>query len=385
MVKMKKYLNWIEISASALNNNIASLSKLANGKLLAVSVKANAYGHGINEIINILKDNPKVHYVTVHSLDEAIACRQAGWEKNILLLGPLLLEETESVFEYGLEPVIYNGQFLDALGKKGDKLKKSVRTHIKLETGTNRQGVDEKELPAIAEIYHKYSSLQKPYGAYTHFANIEDTTNHDYAQYQLNRFENILKQMHTFKIKPEIRHTASSAATILFKNTHFEMVRPGISVYGYWPSKETYLSYRLEGGENNLFIPVLSWKTRVTQIKDIPPDNFIGYGCTYKTTSKTKLGIIPLGYYDGFTRNLSNNAYILINGKRAPVRGRVCMNIFMVDITDIKGVKLYNEAIIMGKSGSEILTADSLAGWANTINYEILARLAPSVPRTIIG
>ena len=384
MMNKNKYLNWIEISRQALNNNINSLSKLASGKLLAVSVKANAYGHGISQIVSILKENPKVHYLTVHSLEEALLCRNEGWTRNILIMGPVLLEEAEAIYNYDLEPVIVNRQFLETLGKIGDKLNKTVKTHIKLETGTNRQGLDEKELPALAKIYLKHSSLQKPYGAYTHFANIEDTTSHDYAQYQLKRFDSILKQLQTLKIKPEIRHTASSAATILFKKTHFEMVRPGISVYGYWPSKETYLSYRLEGGENNLFIPVLSWKTKITQLKDLLPDSFIGYGCTYKTTSNTKLAIIPIGYYDGFPRSLSNNAYVLINGKRAPIRGRVCMNIFMADVTDIKGVKLFNQAVLVGASQKETISADLLAGWANTINYEIIARLSASISRIIV-
>ena len=384
MMVKAKHISWLELSRSALRGNIDSLASLAGGKLMAVCVKANAYGHGLNEIVTVLKDNPKVDYLTVHSLEEAIECRAAGWSKNIMLLGPMLHEAVGTVFEYDLEPVIFDRQFLAKLGKFADRHNKTIRTHLKLETGTNRQGITESDLPAFADIYRKHASLKKPYGASIHFANIEDTTNHEYAEYQLKTFRRLVKVMESLKIKPTLRHTASSAAVILFKKTHFDLVRPGAAVYGYWPSKETYLSYRLRGGQNDLFHPVLSWKTRVTQIKSLPADSFIGYGCTYRTTSPTRLAVLPVGFYDGYDRGLSNQSYVLIRGKRAPVRGRVCMNLMMVDITDIKGVRPHDEAVLIGSEGKESLTAEKLAGWAGTINYEILARVSPKTPRVIV-
>jgi alanine racemase len=377
-------LNWIELSRSALKNNISSLSKLAPKKLMAVSVKANAYGHGLHHIVEILCDNPNVDYLTVHSMREAIRCRRAGWRKQIMLLGPVEQCDVDAILEFDVEPVVFNKQFLENLGKRADKFNRTVKTHLKLETGTNRQGVTEKEIKVLATSYKKYKSLKKPFGASTHFANIEDTTNHDYAEYQLKEFKKLLKIMSANKIVPTIKHTASSAATILFDKTHFDMVRPGISVYGHWPSKETYLSYRLEGGSNSLFEPVLSWKTRITQLKTLPPDSFIGYGCTYRTTSKTKLAILPIGYYDGYDRGLSNQAYCLIKGKRAPVRGRICMNLTMVDITDIPKLKLEDEVVLIGDSNGEFISAEQLAVWAGSINYEILARLSDSIYRIIV-
>jgi alanine racemase len=377
-------LNWIELSRSALKNNISSLSKLAPKKLMAVSVKANAYGHGLHQIVEILCNNPKVDYLTVHSMGEAIRCRRAGWRKQILLLGPVEQCDVDAILEFDVEPVIFNKQFLENLGRRADKFNRKVKTHLKLETGTNRQGVTEKEIVALGSSYKKYNSLKKPFGASTHFANIEDTTNHEYAEFQLKEFKRLIKVMSANKIAPTIKHTASSAATILFDKTHFDMVRPGISVYGHWPSKETYLSYRLEGGSNDLFKPVLSWKTRITQLKTLPPDSFVGYGCTYRTTSKTKLAILPIGYYDGYARAMSNQAYCLIQGKRAPVRGRVCMNLTMVDVTDIPKLKLEDEAVLIGNSNGEIISAEQLAVWAGTINYEILARLSDSIYRIIV-
>jgi len=378
-------LNWIELSRSVFSKNVASLVKLAGNRKVAICVKANAYGHGLWETVQILCGQPGVEYVTVHTLDEAITVRNAGWERRIMVLGPISKQEIESVTEYDLEVVVFDKRSLDLFGKQATKVKRKIRTHLKLETGTNRQGVTEKELPAFAKIYHKYPSLGKPYGASMHFANIEDTTVHEYAEFQLKNFRHLLRVMADLRIKPTIRHTASSAAMILFDNTRFDLVRPGIAAYGHWPSKETYLSYRLLGGGNDLFQPVLNWKTRVTQIKQVPADSFVGYGCTYRTTSLSKLAVIPIGYADGYDRAISNRGYVLIKGKRAPVRGRVCMNLAMVDITDIKGVQLGEAVTLIGRDGREEISAEQLADWAKTINYEILGRLSPLIPRVVIA
>jgi alanine racemase len=383
-MKEPQLLNWIELSRTALENNINALSRLAgNNRSLAVSVKANAYGHGIPEIVSVLSSLDQVEYLTVHSLEEALGCRQSGWSRKIMILGPISPDNIDAVFEHDLEPVIFDRDTLNRLGKLGDRTKSPVRTHLKLETGTGRQGFTEDELKSVAAIYKKYPFLKAPYGASTHFANIEDTTNHEYAEYQLTRFNNYMKLLKKLKITPQIRHTACSAALILFDKTRFELVRPGIAAYGHWSSKETYLSYRLSGGKNNMFQPVLSWKCRITQIKTLPPDSFIGYGCTYRTTARTRLAVLPIGYYDGYDRSLSNLGYVLIKGKRAPIRGRICMNLVMVDITDMKGVKLHDEVTLIGRNQKETITAEQIAGWAGTINYEILARISPMIPRFV--
>ncbi|MDH4156816.1 MAG: alanine racemase [candidate division Zixibacteria bacterium] len=383
---MKKpvHLNWIELSRAALRRNVASLVKLAGGRIVAVSVKANAYGHGLAEVVTMLHECPGVGYITVHSIEEAAAARAAGWVRQIMLLGPVAHASLEAVIDLDLEPVVFDRTILKKLGRLSNRTKKRLKTHLKLETGTHRQGVTDKELPLFAEIYRQYPYLGRPYGAGMHFANIEDTTNHAYAQYQLDNFERMVKLMQQLKIKPAVRHTASSAALILFEKTRFELVRPGISLYGYWPSKETYLSYLLQGGRNNLFEPILSWKSRVTQLKQLPADSFVGYGCSFRTTSPTRLAVTPIGYYDGYDRELSNRSYVLIKGKRAPVRGRVCMNLMMTDITDIRGVRLEEEITLIGRDGSEVITAEDIADWAKTINYEVLARLSPAIPRLVV-
>ncbi len=376
-------LQWIELSRSALNHNLTALKKLARGRLIAPSVKADAYGHGLPEVISLLLEREDIPYVSVHSLEEAIVCRQAGWDRRIMVLGPLPLAEAEAAIDYDLEPVVTSKEIITRLGKLADKHKTRILTHLKLETGTNRQGVTEKELPGFISLYKKYRGLILQ-GASMHFANIEDTTSHEYAQFQLSNFTRMVAALSRNGLKPKYKHTASSAALLLFEKTRFDLVRPGLAMYGHWPSKETYLSYRLQGKSNNILKPVLTWKTRVTQIKNVPADSFIGYGCTYRTTTPTKLAVLPVGYYDGYDRALSNQAHVLIRGKRAPVRGRICMNLMMVDITDIPGVRLEEPVILIGQAKREKLTAEQLGSWVGTINYEILARLSPAIPRIII-
>jgi len=382
-MRLKSPLAWIELSRSALYHNLNHLKQLAGNRLLAVSVKANAYGHGLEAVVSMLTGRSEVDYLTVHSVDEALRCRQAGWTRKIMLLGPASSDQLPTILEHNLEPVIFNRDILAQLGRLGEKAGQRVLTHLKLETGTNRQGIAESDLPGFASVYKKYGSLRCPLGASMHFANIEDTTRHEFAQSQLARFKQMLKKMAELGIKPRIRHTAASAAMILFEKTRFELVRPGISVYGHWPSKETYLTYRLQGGQDGLLRPVLAWRTRITQVKKIPSGSFVGYGCTYRTTNPARLAVLPIGYADGYDRLLSNRAHVLIHGQRAPVRGRVCMNLTLVDISLARKARLGDEATLIGRDSDEILSAETLADWAQTINYEILARLSNSINRII--
>ncbi|MFA6089942.1 MAG: alanine racemase, partial [Candidatus Woesearchaeota archaeon] len=176
-----------------------------------------------------------------------------------------------------------------------------------------------------------------------------------------------------FKIK--YKHISNSAATMLWKKAHFNLVRTGISNYGLWPSQEVFKMIDLK--------PVMTWKTIVSQVRTINEGEFIGYGCTHKTTRKTKTAVLPIGYYDGYDRGLSNKGYVLIHGKRAKILGRICMNVIMVDITDIPNVKLEDEAVLLGKQKNDEITAEEMASWAVTINYEITTRINEKIPRIL--
>jgi len=378
-----KKLSWVEIDSKALDNNLKTIGMLSGKRKIAAALKANAYGHGLPEIAALLRENSSVEYIALHSSSEAARARHEGWDRRILIVGYIPIADLDTVFELKLEPTVYNLETINKLGRLSNKYKQSVDIHLKIETGTNRQGVEPNRLEKFATRIKSYPLLNFK-GISTHFANIEDTTHHSYAEGQLARFNRAVKEANRLGLKAEYRHTACSAALLLFEETKFELVRPGIALYGLWPSKETYLSYRLRGGKNNILTPIMTWKTKVAQIKEVPADAYVGYGCTYRTTSRTRLAVLPIGYFEGYDRSLSNLSHVLIKGKRAPVRGRICMNLMMVDITDIKGVRLEEEVVLLGKSGSEYLSADQLALWAGTVNYEIVSRINESIPRVIV-
>ena len=252
-----------------------------------------------------------------------------------------------------------------------------------METGTGRQGVLPERVEGFVEQLQAVPGANLV-GVSTHFANIEDTLNHDYAQSQLDKFQRALGVLEGLKVKPDYIHTAATAAAILFDKTHFGLVRAGIGIYGHWPSRETYLSTLLGHRPVPDLRPVLTWKTRLVQIKELPEGSYIGYGCTYRATRPIRVGVLPVGYADGYDRKLGNSAYVLIRGKRAPVIGRVCMNLTMVDISDIPQAGLEDEVVLLGRDGEERISAETMAEWAGTINYEILTRLSPLLPRKVV-
>jgi alanine racemase len=379
----KRIFNWIEIDRNKILSNIRNLRRQAGPKVaLAAAVKANAYGHGLTEIVSILNKSD-VKYLALHSTSEANAARAAGWVRNIMLVGPVAPDDFDAIIRLDLEPTIFEVSSIARLGRLLKKSKLKGKIHLKLETGTHRQGLLPDELNKTIGELKKFPEITVA-GVSTHFANIEDTTDHSYAMSQLEQFKKMVAAIKKGGIKPRRLHTACSAALLLFKDTYFGIARPGIAVYGYWPSKETYVSYRLSGGKNSILQPALSLYSRISQIKTIPADSFIGYGCTYRTSSRSRIAVLPIGYSDGIDRRLSNLGYVLIKGRRAPIRGRVCMNLVMVDVTDISGAKLYDKATLIGCDGDEKISADLHAGWCQTINYEILSRLSPLLPRYIV-
>ena len=381
---MKQFwLQWIEIDRSALKNNIQQFRFLiGDSRKMTVVVKSNAYGHGLLEISRLASEFG-ADWLGVNSLEEARAIRGSGIDLPIILLGYVPLTDLEEAVENDLRQTVYNMETIEELAKITSTLKKSAYLHIKTETGVYRQGIKGEDLLPFVKRIREYPYLRIE-GLSMHFANIEDTTDHSYAQRQLEKFMEYVDLLGQNDINIPVKHVACSAAAILFPETFFDMVRVGIGIYGLWPSKETYLSCIQEEREPVNIKPVLTWKTRVVQIKDVPDGAFIGYGCTYKTTRPTKLAVLPVGYYDGYDRHLSNASYVLIAGKRAPLRGRVAMNFITVDVTDIPDVRLEDEVVLLGPQDSERISAEQLASLCGTINYEIVTRINPEIPRLVV-
>lgn len=381
----------IEISRQALTHNIKTFRKLvgkkptsaktsASRRVLSVAVKANAYGHGLIEASEIFL-KAGADWLVVDSVEEARQLREADIDAPILIVGYVPLKDLDLVLENDCRVVVYNKQTLKKLEQLAKKAKKEVRVHLKIETGTTRQGILPKDVvPFVKKIDDEFVKIE---GALTHFADIEDVLEHEFSNDQLETFKSTVELLKANKVPLKYIHCANSAATILFPKTYFNMVRVGISAYGMWPSQETKLS-AVKMQRNKLdFKPALTLKSMVAQVKDVKPGSFIGYGCTYRTTKRSKIAVVPVGYYDGYDRKLSNTGYVLIHGQRAPIRGRICMNMLMVDVSDIPNVRLEDPVILLGKQKNENISAEQIGEWIGTINYEVTTRLRESLERIV--
>lgn len=382
------YATWCEVDVDALADNVRTFRRLVGPDvLLAPAVKGGAYGHGLVPAARAFVAGG-ADWLCIHQIEEARALRAAGVEVPLYCVGPVLLDDLGEVEQLDLRLVAYNKETVERLVALGVK----ARLHLKIETGNHRQGVEPGEALALADAIRKAPKLTLE-GISSHFANIEDTTDHRYARQQLARFEGAVAALRAAGHAVPIRHLSNSAAALLWPDQAFEMVRLGIACYGLWPSKETRVAAALAGRADVVLRPALSWKTRVGQIKAVAEGAFVGYGCSFMTTHATRLAILPVGYWDGYDRKLSNLAHVLIKGRRAPVRGRVCMNIVMVDVTDIPAVALEDEVVLLGaqdsgggsNGGSDGISAEQLAEWAGTINYEVVTRIADHVPRVAVA
>ena len=378
-MKKETLMNWIELSQENLIHNIEVIRSFCGRKTsLSALLKANAYGHGIEPMAELFVKGG-IDCFIVHSFDEALRVKATGFGKRIIIIGPQTEEQIKTSLQKGFEIILYTFESLEILKTFSKTFKKPIKLHVKIETGTQRQGVILKDLPPFIQKLKQIKNLRLK-GISSHFANIEDTSDTAYYKHQMSLFN----QAHALFVRegliPEERHIACSAAVLLYPETLMERARPGIALYGYLSSPELAFALKLP----RPLKPVLSWKTRIAQIKIVDQNEGVGYGLTYQTTRETRLGILPIGYYDGFDRRFSNLAYVLVHGKRAPVRGRICMNLCMVDLTDIPEASVMDEVTVIGTSGKEVLTADHLATWAHTISYEILARLNPSIPKRIL-
>ena len=373
----------VELSRKNIDHNINVFRKLINqsnpNTLFCAVVKSNAYGHGLSEITKLCLES-KVNLFGVNSLEEAHIIRAIHPSIPILIMGdiPKLSERSYEIQDENFWIMISRFEEWQFLSKQTTR----PRIHLKIDTGMGRLGTSGMKWE---EIVSNAAKGKLPLdGVATHFASTEDFTEHSYSKMQLAKFNEYLSKLESYGYVNLIRHCAASASALLFDEARMDMVRVGISLYGLWPSIETKLSMNILKRPEADLKPVLSWKSQLQHIQELPSGSFIGYGSTYKTTSPTKVGVVPMGYYEGLDRKLSNNGYMLVLGERAKILGRVCMNMTMIDITHIKDVKLGDEVVIIGDSMNEKISADDLSQWAHTINYETVTKILPHFPRKIV-
>lgn len=375
-------LTWVEISKQNLIDNYLQFKRLAgeNVALMAV-VKANAYGHGIELVAKTLV-KVGCAWFGVASIEEALQIRKIGIDVSILVLGRVPDDLLKTAVEKEISFAIYDIETLRNADEEAGLLGKKAKIHLKIETGTNRQGIRENELQVFCAEVKKLTNINVE-GIYTHYANIEDTTDPAYALGQLAIFNRAIEVLSRLNIKTTFKHTACTAAAILYPQTMFDMVRLGIGTYGLWSSKQTLISAK-ERKIDLALKPVLSWKTKIIQIKEIKKGESVGYGRSWIAGRKTTIAVLPVGYWDGYDRKLSNNGRVLINNQYTPIVGKICMNLMMVDVTDIVKVNVGDEVVILGKQGNNEITAEEMADKIGTINYEVITRINPLIPRILI-
>jgi alanine racemase len=368
--------SWIEISRSALLHNREHFHAQAEGRILLPVLKADAYGHGLKVAGKILASAGQRWFGT-HTAEEALALAALPEldDPRFLVLSHVPPEQLAELAAAGGRITLIDLDGLREVTATGV----AIPVHLKLETGVQRQGFRDDELEALAAELLANPQLRVE-GAHTHYANIEDTTDHSYARGQMQRFAAMREHLAALGVKPAMVHASCSAASILFPETHHDMLRVGISLYGHWPSRETRVSAQATGRNRIDLRPVLSWKARIIQVKEVAAGSHVGYGCSWKAETDTRLGVLPVGYFDGYDRGLGG-AHVLVHGRRAPVRGRVMMNLTLVDLTHIPEAARGDAAVLIGSQGEETVSAEMLAEWAGTINYEILARLGGHLPR----
>jgi alanine racemase len=362
-------LTSVTLSGENILHNISSLKRLAGNRKICAVVKANAYGHGLKEIISLTEN--VVDYFQLDDIDELRLLRSYT-KVPVLLLGYIMENEMEEALKLGCIPVVFEVRQLMMINNIGVKQNKKIVVHIEVDALLGRLGIPANEVRHLLNKHSQYPFIHCEY-VYAHFSDLEDSNNLSHA----------LKQHRTFlnEIGNWPYHIAATSGLLTDSKNNWggEIIRLGIGMYGLWPSTALQIN-----SEKLLQLkPVLSWKTKIAQVKTLPAGFPVGYGQTYITEKETKVAIIPQRYSDGYDRGFSNNCEVLIRGSRCPVIGRIAMNMFTVDVTGVPGVTHGDEVVLLGKQGTDEITAEELAERIGTINYEIIARISPLLLRKV--
>lgn len=370
---------YLEVNLNQLKNNLENIRKhVAPAKVMAV-LKANAYGHGVDGVAPFIA--PFADYIGVALVEEAIHIRKMGIAAPILVMGGTLVEQLPDFFEYDLTLAASSLDLLTAAEQMAESAHKRLKVHLKIDTGMERIGVHEYEAGSFIEKSLACSHLDIE-GIFTHFANSETmesgsllpaTSKLVDSKVQLQRFEEVLSIYEKrSEPTPRIRHTANSGATLLMPESYYDMVRPGVLFYGVYPARDIERTIDVK--------PALTWKSKVAYSKITQPGRGVSYGSLWQAEAQTRIVTIPCGYADGYFRRMTNQAQVIINGKKYPQVGRICMDQFMVNVGDDE-IKVGEEVTLFGNG----ITAEDFADWMGTNEYEVMTNISVRVPRVCVG
>ncbi|OHC06731.1 MAG: alanine racemase [Planctomycetes bacterium RIFOXYD2_FULL_41_16] len=362
---------WVEIDLNALRHNLLAVKKRIGPqiKILGI-VKADAYGHGDYEVSRVLLNNG-VEMLGIAILEEGIQLRNTGIKAPLLLLGGVFEEQIDSIIHYDVTPTVYDLKLAEVLSKKATYFNKKLKVHVYVDTGMGSIGVKHDNAVEFVKFVKNLKNLIIE-GIYTHCSS-SDEKDSAFTNLQIKRFRDVLDALDTIKVRIPLRHMANSGAILGYPESYFNTVRPGLSLYGLYPSEDVSRDIGIR--------PVMSFKTRIIHIKDMESGDVVGYGRTYRITKPTRVATLPLGYDDGYNQLLSNQGEVIIRGKRASIIGRVCMDQCFVDVTNIKDVSVGDEVVLYGSQAQETISVESIAQQLNTIPYEVTCSISKRVPR----
>lgn len=378
--------SYLELDPKAYKTNIDFLRKhFHKGTLFSSVVKGNAYGHSIENFVEIaLKEN--VTHFSVFDSNEARRVK-AVVENNaaVMIMGWLSNEQDLNwIIQNEIEFFIFEKSRLTAALHHAKKLNKKAIVHIEIETGMNRTGFNSSELKWVQDFLLKHSEFIEFKGLCTHFAGAESIANYFRVKKQIDRYDEIYNQFCDKNLKPKQRHSACSAAAMMYPETQMDMVRIGIMQYGFWPSPEVLVNfYNTKRKNENPLKRVISWKSAVMSVKKVKRGEFVGYGTSFMADANMKIACVPVGYAHGYGRSLSNVGRVLINGERCVVIGSINMNMMVIDVTLLEHIKRDDEVVLIGDQADKQLSVSSFSDYSNLLNYELLTRLSPDIPRVI--
>lgn len=364
---MQPYSTWLEVDLGAIKNNIKQIKAMTGTRVMAI-IKANAYGHGVLAVAKAA-EQAGASWLGVARMEEALNLRAAGIKSEVMVLGytaPVMIPEA---IKNDIHVAIYDSEMAKAYESQANKVDGRLKAHLKIETGMGRLGMPLGSALEFMSVYHNHPKFDID-GIFTHLARA-DEPQVDSAGSQLAIFNNLLAQLRGASLCPPMVHAANSAAVLNFPEAYFDMVRPGIALFGLDPSPGSPVP--------ETFRPALTWKARLTSLRVLPPGHGVSYGSVYVTSGHERIGVIPVGYGDGFRRETGQQ--VIVRGKLVNVVGRVCMDQCMLQLDEVPEAQAGDEVVLLGKQGDQEISANDLAARWGTINYEVLCGLADRLPR----
>lgn len=386
-IRNVRHTSRVELSQAALKKNINFIrKKIGPTTRLSCVVKANAYGHGIPQIVTML-GRCGVNHISVASAyeaEEVLEYRREG--TDIMIMGILYDQDIEWAIAHDIEFYIFNYDRLPLVLEKAKKLAKKAKLHIEVETGTNRTGMTEPYFRKSLTFLKRHQAHLTFQGLCTHLGGAESMSNAFRTEQQKTRYKRYLADCKKRNFMPLCRHIACSASALAMPETHYDMVRVGVATYGFWPSPDIYYQHLQAVGKmkDTPMSRIISWKTDIMDVKHVPRGDFIGYGTSFQANHDMKVAVIPVGYCNGYPRGQSNQGQVLIQGRKAPITGLINMNLFMVDVSDIPNVTVGEEVVLLGKQKNNTIKVSSFTNYTQLLNNEMLSRLPMAIPRKII-